>query len=207
VKRSLVIAALVVLAGTGIGFSQEGWVSSAGDELYNELAASLDRAEQRLAAIVLQDGVVVSAAEIEALTTLNRQIRGSLYGDLIDRSDLLLLLAQEQVRIRQETEVQQVRFDQLLLESGQEERYSKRSTFHEEAFRYSVATALTSFALAFAFWGLGEMQDQMYFQAATSDEAIVNRRFFQIFTIGSLVSAAVGVASAGVSVSFFSRTR
>jgi hypothetical protein len=51
------------------------------------------------------------------------------------------------------------------------------------------------------------MQDQMYFQAATSDAAIVHRRFFQVFTIGSLVSAAVGVAGAGVSVSFFARTR
>jgi hypothetical protein len=207
VKRCLAIAALVVLAGTGIGFSQEGTVGSAGDELYDELAASLDRAEQRVAAIVLQDGVVVSAEELEALTTLNRQIRGSLYGDLIDRSDLLLLLAQEQVRIFQETEVQEVRFDQILLERGQEERNERRSTFHEEAFRYSVATSLASFALAFTFWGLGEMQDQKYIQAATIDEAIVHRRFFQAFTIGSLVSAAVGVVSAGVSVSFFSRAR
>ncbi len=90
-KRRLVVASLLVLVGTGFGFSQEGRATSPGDELYDELAASLDRAEARVAATVLQDGVVVSAEELEALITLNRQIRGSLYGDLIDRSDLLLL--------------------------------------------------------------------------------------------------------------------
>ena len=206
-KRSLVVASLLVPVGTGFGFSQDGRVTSPGDELYDELAAGLDRAEQQVAAAVLQDGVMVSAEELEALTTLNRQIRGSLYGDLIDRSDLLLLLAREQVRIRREMEAQQIRFDQMLLESRQEERSRKRSTSREKAFRYSLATTVASFALAFTFWGLGEMQDQMYFQAATIDEAIVHRRFFQVFTIGSLVSAAVGVAGAGVSVSFIARTR
>ena len=185
-NKRLVVASLLVVVGTGIGFSQ--------DELYNELAAGLDRAEQRVAATVLQDGVAVSAEEIEALTTLNRQVRGSLYGDLIDRSDLLLLLAQEQVRIRREMEGKQIRFDQMLLE---------RSTSREQVLRFSLATTVASFALAFTFWGLGEMQDQMYFQAATIDEAIVHRRFFQVFTIGSLVSAVVGVAGAGVSVSLF----
>jgi hypothetical protein len=160
-----------------------------------------------VAAIVLQDGVVVSAEELEALITLNRQIRGSLYGDLIDRSDLLLLLAREQVRIRREMEAQQIRFDLMLLDSRQEERSRKRSTSREQVLRLSLATTLASFALAFTFWGLGEMQDQMYFQAATVDEAIVHRRFFQVFTVGSLVSAAVGVAGAGVAVSIFLRTR
>lgn len=206
-KRRLVVASLLVLVGTGFGFSQEGRATSPGDELYDELAASLDRAEARVAATVLQDGVVVSAEELEALITLNRQIRGSLYGDLIDRSDLLLLLAREQVRIRREMEAQQIRFDLMLLESRQEERSRKRSTSREQVLRLSLATTLASFALAFTFWGLGEMQDQMYFQAATVDEAIVHRRFFQVFTIGSLVSAAVGVAGAGVAVSFFARTR
>jgi hypothetical protein len=206
-KVSLVIASLVVLVGTGIGFSQEGRATSAGDELYNELAASLDRAEQRVAASVLQDGVAVRAEELEALTTLSRQIRGSLYGDLIDRSELLLLLAQEQVRIGQETETRQIRFDQMLLDSRQEERNSRRSISREKVLRYSVATTLSSFALAFTFWGLGEMQDQMYFQATTTDQAIVHRRLFQVFTIGGLVSAAVGLAGAGVAVFFSTRTR
>jgi len=64
VKKRLVVASLLVVVGTGIGFSQ--------DELYNELTAGLDRAEQRVAATVLQDGVAVSSEEIEALTTLNR---------------------------------------------------------------------------------------------------------------------------------------
>ena len=203
-KRSLVIASLVVLV-CGIGFCQEEEPASAKDELYNELAASLTRAEQRVAASVLQDGVAVSAEELEALTTLNLQIRGSLYGDLIDRSDLLLLLSQEQVRIRRETEAKQIRFDQLLLESLQEERNGRRDASREKVLRYSIATTLASFALAFTFWGLGEMQDQLYFQAATIDEAILHRRFFHVLTVGSLISAAVGIAGAGVSVFFFAR--
>ena len=98
------------------------------------------------------------------------------------------------MRIRREMEGKQIRFDQMLLE---------RSTSREQVLRFSLATTVASFALAFTFWGLGEMQDQMYFQAATIDEAIVHRRFFQVFTIGSLVSTAVEVAGAGVSVSLF----
>lgn len=205
-KKSLAIASLVVMV-SGLGFCQEGGPASAVDELYNELAAGLARAEQRVAATVLQDGVAVSAEELEALAALNRQIRGSLYGDLIDRSDLLLLLAEEQARIHRETEGKQIRFDRLLLESRQEERSGKRSTSREKVLRFSVPTTLASFALAFTFWGLGEMQDQLYFEAATIDQAILHRRLFQVFTVGSLISAAVGIAGAGVSVSFTARTR
>lgn len=205
-KKSLVIASLVVLV-SGIGFCQEGGPISAVDELYNELAAGLARAEQRVAATVLQDGGAVSAEELEALVAFNRQIRGSLYGDLIDRSDLLLLLAQELVRVHGETEAKEIRFDQLILESRQEERSGKRSTSREKVLRFSVATTLASFALAFTFWGLGEMQDQLYFQAATIDQATLHRRLFQVFTVGSLISAAVGIAGAGVSVSLTARTR
>jgi hypothetical protein len=206
VKKSLVIASLVVLV-SGIGFCQEGGPTSAVDELYDELAADLAHAEQRVAETVLQDGIAVSAEELEALAALNRQIRGSLYGDLIDRSDLLLLLAEEQARIHRETEGKQIRFDRLLLESRQEERSGKRSTSREKVLRFSVATTLASFALAFTFWGLGEMQDQLYFESATIDQATLHRRLFHVFTVGSLISAAVGIAGAGVSVSFTARTR
>ncbi|UCF98845.1 MAG: hypothetical protein JSV89_04730 [Spirochaetaceae bacterium] len=180
---------------------------ASGKALYEELAVSLERAEALVAEIVLQDGAFLTKEEMEALASLNRQIRGTLYSDLIDRSDLLLLLSREQMRIRQDTQEPGVRLDQILQDSQQETRSLKRSDSREKLFRASLATSLTSYALAFTLWGLGELQDQLYFEASTTEEAARHRRLFQVFSIGSMLGATIGTFSAGLSVTLYVKAK
>jgi hypothetical protein len=139
------------------------------------------------------------------LRFLNRQIRGSLYSDLIDRSDLLVLLIQEQMLLHQVP--QQLRVEGMLRARRQDARNLKRSAAREKLQRISVNMTLISFASAFTLWGLGELQDQRYFQATTIEEATLRRRLFQIFSIGSMVGTTVGVISAGVSVTLYAGAR
>jgi hypothetical protein len=175
------------------------------DELYRQLSASLERAEGMVAASTLQ-GEALTGEQMQSLVTLNRQIRGSLYSDLIDRSDLLLLLAEEQMRIGPDTG-QQLRLESILQDSLRESSARERSREREKAFRSSMTTALISFALSFTFWTLGEAQDRRYFESPTIDEARHHRRLFQVFAVGSAVSAAVGVVSGGVSAMLYMQSR
>jgi hypothetical protein len=175
------------------------------DELYEELSASLARAEAQMADMTLQGEALITEEQLEALRFLNRQIRGSLYSDLIDRSDLLVLLIQEQMLLHQVP--QQLRVEGMLRARRQDARNLKRSAAREKLQRISVNMTLISFASAFTLWGLGELQDQRYFQATTIEEATLRRRLFQIFSIGSMVGTTVGVISAGVSVTLYAGAR
>ena len=177
------------------------------DELYRELSASLERAEEMVADSVLQGDAALTAEQMESLAALNRRIRGSLYSDLIDRSDLLLLLAREQMQIGMSAGQQQLRLESILQDSLQESRISERSLSREKALRSSLTTTLVSFALAFTFWTLGEVQDRRYFESSSIDDARHHRRLFKVFAVGSAVSAAVGVVGVGVATMLYLQSR
>jgi hypothetical protein len=200
VKRILVLALVMLGCGAVLTFGEDPQ-----DELYEELSASLARAEAQMADMTLQGEASITEEQLEALRFLNRQIRGSLYIDLIDRSDLLVLLIQEQMLLHQDP--QQLRVEGMLRASRQDARNLKRSAAREKLQRTSVNMTLISFASAFTLWGLGELQDQRYFQANTIEEATLRRRLFQIFSIGSMVGTTVGVISAGVSVILYAGAR
>jgi hypothetical protein len=202
VKRILAIGFLVLSGGIVLGFGED-----ARDELYEELSTDLEQAEALMADMALQDEAAVTVQQLEALQSLNLQIRGSLYSDLMDRSDLLLLLTQEQMLMHQDQQELQARVEGLLHDSRQEARNRQRSAARDKVLRTSFNTTLVSFAAAFTFWGLGELQDKRYFESTTTEEATLRRRLFQIFSIGSMVGATVGVISAGVSVTLYVSAR
>jgi len=197
-----VIASLILICGTSLVFGQEQ-----GDELYEELSTSLEEAEALVAGMALQGESSVTVEQLERLRTLNRQIRGSLYSDLIDRSDLLLLLTKEQMLFQQDPQALQARLEGLLLDSEQDARNLKRSAARDKVLRTSFNATLVSFALAFTFWGLGEWQDRCYFESTTIEGATLHRRLFQIFSIGSIIGATAGVVGAGVSVTLYAGAR
>jgi hypothetical protein len=202
VRQILVAAYLILSGGIILTFGNEG-TGSTQDELYEELSVGLAKSEAMVADIALQDGASPTLEQMEALKSLNRQIRGSLYSDLMDRSELLLLLAQEQVRIHQDPQDRQARLDQVLQDSRQAAENRSRSDSRAKILRTSFTTTMASFALAFTFWGLGELQDLRYFESPTIEEARLHRRLFQVFSIGSLIGASIGLVSAGVTVTLY----
>lgn len=197
-KRILAIGFLVLSGGIILSFGED-----ARDELYEELSTNLAQAEALVAGMALQEEASMTVVQLEALQSLNRQIRGSLYSDLIDRSDLLLLFFQEQMLFHQDPQELQARAEGLLRDSRQDARSAAR----DKVLRTSFSTTLVSFAAAFTLWGLGELQDRRYFESSTIEEATLHRRLFLICSIGSLVGATVGVASAGVSVTLYAGAR
>ena len=173
------------------------------DELYEELSAELERAETLVARVVLQNGVRLRPEQMEALSTLNRQIRGSLYSDLVDRSDVLLLLTQDQMRIRLDPQEMKFACQGIADESLEEASVRRRSASREKALRSSFTVSAASFALAFTFWGLGELQDRRYFESTTIEEANRHRRLFRALSTGSMISAGIGVVGTGVSATLY----
>jgi hypothetical protein len=198
VKRILAVAVLILVFGVAPGFADDPR-----DDLYPELSANLDQAEALVAGLILEDKAPITEEQLQALKSLNRQIRGSLYSDLIDRSDQLLLLAQEQMLVHQNPQQLQGRMEEILRDSRQDARNRQREATREKVLRTSFGVALVSFTSAFTLWGLGELQDRRYFQATSVEEATLRRRLFQIFSIGSMVGASVGVIGAGVSVTLY----
>jgi hypothetical protein len=95
----------------------------------------------------------------------------------------------------------------MLRDSRQDARNLERGAARDKVLRASFNTTLVSFAAAFAFWGLGELQDRRYFESTTIEGATLHRRLFQIFSIGSLVGATVGVIGAGVTVTLYAGAR
>ena len=201
-KRILAIGILLLSGGIILTFGEDGR-----DELYEELSADLAQAEALMAGMALEDEEAPTAQQLEALRSLDLQMRGSLYTDLMDRSDLLLLLTREQMLFHRDQQELQARAEGLLHDSRQEARDRKRSADREKVLRTSFNSTLVSFAAAFTFWGLGELQDRRYFESTTAEEAARHRRLFQIFSIASLVGATVGVVSAGVSVTLYAGGR
>jgi hypothetical protein len=202
VKRIPALALLILSCAVVLAFGEDSR-----DELYEELSTSLAQAEALVAGMSLQDEAALTVEQLEALRYLNRQIRGSLYSDLIDRSDLLLLLAREQMLLRRDPQELQARLEGMLRDSRQDARNLERDSARDKVLRASFNTTLVSFAAAFAFWGLGELQDRRYFESTTIEGATLHRRLFQIFSIGSLVGATVGVIGAGVTVTLYAGAR
>ncbi len=199
-KVTAAVCLLLLLNGFS-GSAEEGLEDRSADARYSDLSVRLEAAEQEMAAVFVQDRPAVTAEQAEALAILDKEIRRSLYGDLIDRSGLLLHLTREQMCFQQKDENQDAIAQTVIGESLAEQRREKKSSFQNKALRISMGSAVASFTLAFTFWGLGEMQDSLYFEAQTIDQAVLHRRFFQVFAIGSLFSAAIGVISSGVAVS------
>jgi len=206
-RRIVRLAGLLLCAALCALYGEEGTVPPSGDVLYEELAAGLEYAEFLVAETALRQGGGLTEEQLQAVTLLNRQIGSSMYSDLINRSDLLLLLTHEQMHFDQEGAENQFRRDRILGESRNEQRIDSRSGSRDKALRSAFSTSLFSFAAAFTLWGLGEIQDRRYFSSATIDEATTHRRLFQVFSIGSVVGAAAGILSAGVSVALYARTR
>jgi len=202
VKRIPALALLILSCAVVLAFGED-----LRDELYEELSTSLAQAEALVAGMALQDEAALTVEQLEALRYLNRQIRGSLYSDLIDRSDLLLLLTREQILLRRDPQELQARLEGMLRDSRQDARNLERDSARDKVLRASFNTTLVSFAAAFAFWGLGELQDRRYFESTTIEGATLHRRLFQIFSIGSLVGATVGVIGAGVTVTLYAGAR
>lgn len=199
-RAGAVLSTIFVFAAWAV-FGQDGAGNGQGAAAYSVLSSRLQGAEQLLARRVMLEHGALSAEELEALRELNEEIRSSLFGDLMDRSSLLLLLAREQVQSEQGRDRRANLADTIVAELRSESRQANITRGRARAFRFSLGTGAVSFALAFGFWGLGEMQDQMYFQAATIEEAVRHRNLFRSFMIGSLAAAAVGVISSGVSLS------
>jgi len=171
-----------------------------GDSYYTELASRLEDAGKEVSGKLLQAEGVLTTEDLQLLGSLDEEIRRSLYGDLVDRSSLLLLLAREEVRGQQRSRQQDERAEQIILASRQDRRSVEISGFRTRLLKTSLAASLTSFTLAFTFWGLGERQDRLYFEAQTIEEAVRHRAYFKTFSIISLIGAAVGVVSSGVTV-------
>jgi hypothetical protein len=202
VKRIPAVAFLILGFAVVPGFADDPR-DDLRDDLYHELSASLDQAEALVAGLVLEDEAPITEEQLQVLKSLNRQIRGSLYSDLIDRSDQLLLLTQEQMLVHQNPQQLQGRMEEILRGSRQDARDRELEATREKVLRASLQVTFLSFTSAFTFWGLGELQDRRYFQATSVEEATLRRRLFQIFSIGSMVGAAVGVIGAGVSATLY----
>lgn len=198
-KSPIILVFLVLFPFTGYA-EEEGTGGRTGDSYYTELASRLEDAGKEVAGKLLQAEGVLTTEDLELVSSLDEEIRRSLYGDLIDRSSLLLLLAREQMQAQQRSRQQDERAEQIVLASRQDRRNQEASRLRTKLLKTSLATSLTSFTLAFAFWGLGERQDQLYFEAQTVEEAVRHRTCFKAFAIISLISAAVGVVSSGVTV-------
>jgi hypothetical protein len=202
VKRILTISVLILFASVVLGFAEDPR-----DELYRDLATSLARAEALIAELALDGEASIPEAQLDALVSLDRQIRGSMYSDLIDRSELLVLLTREQMNLHQDPQKLQTRVEEMLRGSREDVRSLEQAEARQKVLRISFNVTLVSFASAFTLWGLAELQDRRYFQATSIEEATLRRRLFQVFSIGSMVGAAVGVVGAGVSVSLYAAAR
>jgi len=201
-RRILFVAVLILFAVVVLCLAEDPQ-----DELYQELSTSLVQAEALMAEMVMDGETPITEEQLEALVSLNRQIRGSLYSDLIDRSDLLVLLVQDQMNFNQDPQQMQARVEGMLDGSRRDARILERAAAREKVLHASFNMTLISFASAFTLWGLAELQDRRYFQAASIDEATIRRRLFQIFSIGSMVGTTIGVVAAGVSVTLYAGTR
>ena len=201
-SRLLTAAVLIVLGSAVPCFADDPQ-----DELYRELSISLSQAEALIAGLAMDGEAAITEEQLEALVILNRQIRGSLYSDLIDRSDLLVLLTQDRMNLHQDPLQLQARVEEMLEDSRRDARNLERGAARQKALHTSFSMTLVSFASAFTLWGLAELQDRRYFQATSVEEATFRRRLFQVFSIGSIVGAAFGVVGAGVSATLYAGAR
>ena len=211
-----VLAMLAGVAGPlssqeGLGSSPEG--ASAGPEApasagttYLLLYDEIQQAQETLSDKILGGGAV-EAADVERLSQLAEEARLSLYGDLIDRSALLLVLAEEQLAEQRLAGSGAVRTGEIMKSRELEARSAQARRRRSAGLWGSLGTSTVSFAMAFTFWYLSEWQDEQYFLAASVDDAVRHRTYFRLFSWVSYLSAGVGVVSAGISIPFLVGSR
>jgi hypothetical protein len=197
---------VLTLLSTASVAAQEESGSSAGAS-YLALCEELSAAEAALAVRILEERAVPDAAQLEELRRLEEEARLSLYGDLMDRSALLVMLAEERLA-EQSLEASRPEREREFLESRElsdrEAAARKRRTV---AVWGSVGTTVASFAAAFTFWYLSEVQDERYFTATSVEAALRHRTYFKLFSWASYVAAGAGIVGVGVTVPVLLRSR
>jgi hypothetical protein len=179
---------LVIIAAVAAVCTAQGRLSPSVEAAhYEELAQRLDQAEAELAQRVLGPVPYLSRAELQSYEALHREIESSYYGDLVDRSRFLILLAR----------VQAVPLSPPVPEPLPRPRRPNL----DRPFRILLGTAAVSFCLSYSLWALAERQDSLYFASPTIEEAVTHRRLYQASGLASLILAGVGTAASGVSVS------
>lgn len=217
-RLALLLPLFVILAGVAAaplcaqeaGGEEAGGAGAAGNPAeaatgpagtaYLLLRGEIDEAEQALARKILGAAGAVERADVERLEELSRKARLSLHGDLIDRSVLLLILAEERLARDRLADSRAHRIEEIMASRELEERAARAARGRTAALWGSLGTGAASFAAAFTFWYLSEWQDEQYFQAATLDDAVKHRTYFKVFSLMSYLSAGVGVLSAGISI-------
>jgi len=190
--------------GAGSGASGSDAAGSAASA-YLLLYRQIHDAERALADKILGTGGAVDAADVEGLAELAQEARLSLFGDLIDRSALLLVLAEERLVQERLTASRAARVGEIMKSRELEARAADARQGRSAALWGTLGTSAASFALAFTFWYLSEWQDEQYFLAPTVDDAVQHRTYFKLFSWMSYLSAGVGVLSAGVAIPVLAR--
>jgi hypothetical protein len=193
-----ILIALVLLAAV-CGAAQEQSGGSAGAS-YLLLDKQVGAAEQELAARILQEGAPLTERDLEKLQGLLEEARISLYGDLMDRSALLVMLAEESIARESLIGTRSQREKEFLESRALQEKEATARRRRSAVLWGSVGTTAASFAAAFAFWYLSEWQDERYFSAPTVEEAVRHRTYFKLFSWASYLAAGVGVIGVGVTV-------
>jgi hypothetical protein len=182
------------------GVSQEQNAIGPAGTSYLLLQEEIRAAERALADRILGEGGPLSAAEVEELEQLKQEARLSLYGDLIDRSALLLVLAQDQLAQELLRRSRIDRANEILQSRELEQRAAASRVRRTIGLWSSLGAAAASFTAAFTLWYLSERQDERYLAADTVDEAMRHRTNFKVLSWASYLAAGVGVLSAGVSI-------
>jgi hypothetical protein len=178
---------VAVAAASQAQETHEGFSPPIGAADYEDLAQRLEQAEAELARRVLGPVPYLTSAELQPYESLHREIQASYYGELVDRSRFLILLARAQT---------------VSLAAAQPGPLPKPPHPNlERPARILLAAGVASFCLSYSLWALAERQDSLYLASSTVDEALVHRRLFQTCGLASLILAGVGTVSSGASVS------
>lgn len=185
-RRALLCWALIAVAVVAGSQPAQAPPAQPGD--FEQLSERLSRAEAELAARVLGPVPRLSAAELESLESLHREIEASYFAQLADRSRFLVLLARTLAAAPAGG-------------APPAALPNPPPPSRERPTRALLGTAAGAFGLSFSFWALAEAQDRLYLEAPTVERALLHRRLYVACGLASLVCAGVGVLSSGASVS------
>lgn len=158
--------------------------------LYETLSERLSQAEAELARRILEPLPSLIPAELERYRSLDREIQGSFYGDLMDRSRFVLLLTEA-------LQTAPVAAPEVVAPPANLSRPAG----------LLLGTAVVSFGLSYGCWALAERQDALYLGSATPEEATVHRKRFAAYRLTGLILAALGTLSSGTSASLLAADR
>jgi hypothetical protein len=199
--RLLLLVALIGGAG-GLEAQDSGGAStpaavpapSIGSQ-YLLLEQQIREAEGFLADRILGAAGSIGPQDVQRLSALAETARVSLYGDLIDRSALLLVLAEEALALEQHAASRATRLEEILRSRELEAQAELARRRRTAALSSSLGATAAAFATAFTFWYLSEWQDQQNFQATSIDDAVRHRRNFKLFSWVSCLAAGAGRSS------------